>query len=116
MSPRTALQNREVRAVTRARLLNTALELFATRGYAATSLDAIADEAGVSAGLLYHHFDGKAAVLNAIFEQSLADVQATFAAADRESEAQDRLPALARAVLVIVPRQRRFWAVVYGLR
>ena len=87
MSPRTAIQNREVRAVTRAKLLNAALELFASRGYAATSVDAIAEAAGVSAGLLYHHFDSKAAVLNAIFEQSLADVQATFAAADREGEA-----------------------------
>ena len=86
MSPRTAVQNREVRAVTRAKLLNAALELFASRGYAATSVDAIAEAAGVSAGLLYHHFDSKAAVLNAIFEQSLADVQATFAAADREGE------------------------------
>ena len=92
MSPRTAHQNQEVRAVTRARLLNAALELFAAKGYSAASVDAIAETAGVSAGLLYHHFDGKAAVLNAIFEQSLADVQATFAAADRESEARDRLP------------------------
>jgi AcrR family transcriptional regulator len=116
MSPRNALQNQEVRAVTRTKLLNAALELFATRGYAATSVDAIAGEAGVSAGLLYHHFDAKAAVLNAIFEQSLADVQATFAAADRESDARDRLPALLRSALAIVPRHRRFWAVWYGLR
>ena len=116
MSPRTAVQNQEVRAVTRAKLLNSALELFASRGYAATSVDAIAEAAGVSAGLLYHHFDGKAAVLNAIFEQSLTDVQATFAAADRELNPADRLPALLRAAVAIVPRHRNFWAVWYGLR
>ena len=116
MSPRTAVQNQEVRAVTRAKLLNSALELFALRGYAATSVDAIAEAAGVSAGLLYHHFDGKAAVLNAIFEQSLTDVQATFAAADREMNPADRLPALLRSAATIVPRHRNFWAVWYGLR
>jgi AcrR family transcriptional regulator len=116
MSPRTAIQNREVRAATRAKLVNSAVELFASRGYAATSVDAIADSAGVSAGLLYHHFDSKAAVLNAIFEQSLADVQATFAAADREGDARDRLPALLRSAVAIVPRHRHFWAVWYGLR
>jgi AcrR family transcriptional regulator len=116
MSPRTAHQNREVRAVTRARLLNAALELFAGRGYAATSVDAIADAAGVSAGLLYHHFDSKAAVLNAIFEQSLADVQSTFAAADREPTASDRLPALLHSAAIIMPKHRQFWAVWYGLR
>ena len=114
--PRTAVQNQEVRAATRAKLLNAALELFAMRGYAATSVDAIASAAGVSAGLLYHHFDSKAALLNAIFEQSLADVQATFAAADREMRPVDRLPALLRSGAAIVPRHRNFWTVWYGLR
>ena len=55
-------------------------------------------------------------MLNAIFEQSLADVQATLAAADRAGEARDRLPALLGSVLAVVPRHRRFWAVWYGLR
>jgi AcrR family transcriptional regulator len=116
MSPRTATQNQEVRAITRAKLLKSALELFASRGYAATSVDAIADAAGVSAGLLYHHFESKSAVLNAIFEQSLTDVQATFAAADQETNPADRLPALLRSAAAIVPRHRNFWAVWYGLR
>ena len=114
--PRTATQNLEIRANTRAKLVNAALELFAMRGYAGTSVDAIADAAGVSAGLLYHHFDSKAAVLNAIFEQSLADVQATFSAADRELRPAARLPALLRSAASIVPRHRNFWTVWYGLR
>lgn len=116
MSPRTASQNQEIRAVTKSRLLQAALELFAARGYNATSVDAIAETAGVSAGLLYHHFASKPALLQAIFEQSLADVQATFAAADREPDPADRLPALLRSAGVIVPRHRHFWAVWYGLR
>lgn len=116
MSPRNAAKNQEVRAITRARLLNAALELFASRGYAATSVDAIAEAAGVSAGLLYYHFASKTALLVAIFEQSLTDVQATFAAADGEPAAIDRLPALLRSAGTIVPRHRNFWAVWYGLR
>jgi AcrR family transcriptional regulator len=116
VSPRTAVQNQEVRALTRARLLNAALRLFASRGYASTSVDAIADAAGVSAGLLYYHFDSKSAVLHAIFEQSLTDVQATFGAADREPLPIDRLPALLRSAGEILPRHRSFWTVWYGLR
>jgi AcrR family transcriptional regulator len=116
MSPRTAVQNQEIRAVTRARLLQAALELFATRGYSATPVDAIAEAAGVSAGLLYYHFASKPALLLAIFEQSLSDVQATFAAAEREPKPVDRLPALLRSAAAIVPRHRNFWAVWYGLR
>jgi AcrR family transcriptional regulator len=114
--PRTAVQNQEIRANTRAKLVHAALELLAMRGYAGTSVDAIAEAAGVSAGLLYHHFDSKAAVLNAIFEQSLTDVHATFAAADREEAAGARLPALLRSGALIVPRHRNFWTVWYGLR
>jgi AcrR family transcriptional regulator len=116
MSPRTAIQNEEIRAVTKARILQAALELFATRGYSTTTVDAIAASAGVSTGLLYYHFDNKPALLQAIFEQSLADVQATFAAADREPDPAERLPALLRSAGVIVPRHRNFWAVWYGLR
>ena len=114
--PRSPSQNKEIRAVTKAKLLQAALELFAARGYNATTVDAIAEAAGVSAGLLYHHFTSKPAVLQAIFEQSLADVQATFAAADRESDPSHRLPALLRSAGVIVPRHRNFWMVWYGLR
>jgi AcrR family transcriptional regulator len=114
--PRTPTQNQEIRTNTRAKLVNAALELFAMRGYAGTSVDAIAEAAGVSAGLLYHHFDSKAAMLNAIFEQSLTDVQATFAAADQEEAAAARLPALLRSGALIVPRHRNFWTVWYGLR
>ena len=116
MSPRTVEQNEELRAVSRAKLLQSALELFASRGYSATSVDAIAAAAGVSVGLLYYHFKNKPALLQAIFEQSLADVQATFAAADRAEDPFDRLPALLRSAGEIMPRHRHFWAVWYGLR
>lgn len=116
MSPKSLQQNQEMRAATRAKLLQAALELFASRGYAATPVDAIADAAGVSVGLLYYHFKNKPAVLQSIFEQSLADVQATFAAADREPDPRDRLAALLRSAGAIVPRHRHFWKIWYGLR
>lgn len=116
MSPRTTIQNQEIRAVAKAKILQAALELFANRGYATTTVDAIAQSAGVSTGLLYYHFENKPALLHAIFEQSLSDVHATFAAADLEPRPADRLPALLRSAGVIVPRHRNFWAVWYGLR
>ena len=116
MSPKSLQQNQEMRAAARAKLLQAALELFASRGYSATPVDAIAEAAGVSVGLLYYHFKNKPAVLQSIFEQSLADVHATFSAADREPDPRDRLPALLRSAGAIVPRHRHFWAVWYGLR
>jgi AcrR family transcriptional regulator len=43
----------------RRRLLATGAEVFARSGYDDVSIDAIASEAGVSTGLLYHYFGGK---------------------------------------------------------
>src|SRR5690349_1349111 len=116
MSPRSAQQNEEMRAAARTRLVDAALQLFASRGYSATSVDAIAEAAGVSVGLLYYHFADKHSLLRAIFERSLADVGSTFAAADAEKNAADRLPALLRSIGVTIKRHRDFWRVSYGLR
>ncbi|MDO7868977.1 TetR/AcrR family transcriptional regulator [Nocardioides jiangxiensis] len=58
-------------AATRRALLRAAEQLFAVRGYAATSLDAIVSEAKVTKGALYHHFSGK----QGIFEAVLSDLE-----------------------------------------
>src|SRR5262245_45718650 len=51
------------RSARRAELLAIAADLFAERGFAAVSVDDIGAAAGVSGPALYHHFDGKDALL-----------------------------------------------------
>jgi AcrR family transcriptional regulator len=53
---------------TRQALVESAVELFTTNGYAGTSLDAIAKRARVTKGALYHHFSGKQALFEAAFD------------------------------------------------
>ena len=53
---------------TRLRLVETATRLFAARGYEATSVEAVLDEAGVSRGSLYHHFRSKEALFEAALD------------------------------------------------
>lgn len=53
---------------TRGELIRVARELFAEPGYAATSIDDIADRAGVTKGALYHHFRNKRDLFQAVFE------------------------------------------------
>ncbi|GAB3470357.1 TetR/AcrR family transcriptional regulator [Actinophytocola sediminis] len=53
---------------TRHALVESGLELFTKRGYAGTSLDAIVKRARVTKGALYHHFNGKQALFEAVFD------------------------------------------------
>jgi AcrR family transcriptional regulator len=62
------------------RLLRSARASFGRDGYAATSLDAIAADAGVTKGSLYHHFKGKAELLEAVFVQLAAELSEQVAA------------------------------------
>jgi len=65
---------------TRAALVNSAVDLFTKRGYAGTSLDEVAKRARVTKGALYHHFSGKQALFEAVFDavesQALEPLQA----------------------------------------
>jgi AcrR family transcriptional regulator len=53
---------------TRRQLLEVATRLFAEQGYEATSTEQVLREAGVSRGSLYHHFDGKDRLFEAVVE------------------------------------------------
>lgn len=63
---------------TRSVLLKTARDRFATDGYSATSTPAIAEEAGVSRGALYHHYRDKADLFHAVVEHEFAAVAAVI--------------------------------------
>ena len=51
-------------------ILKTALELFGTLGYTATSTSKIAKAAGVSEGLIFRHFKNKQGLLESIAEDA----------------------------------------------
>ena len=52
-------------------LVEAARELFAKDGYAATSLDAVAAQARVTKGAVYHHFQGKQQLFEAVFAREV---------------------------------------------
>lgn len=52
-------------------LVDAARELFAQDGYAATSLDAVAARARVTKGAVYHHFQGKQQLFEAVFAREV---------------------------------------------
>lgn len=60
-------------AAAKRRLYEIAIQSIARRGYAETTLRGIADEAGVSVGLLYRYFPSKQALVLALYDELSAD-------------------------------------------
>jgi AcrR family transcriptional regulator len=74
-------------AATTSQLVEAARTLFARDGYAATSLEAVARESGVSKGAVYHHFPGKHQLFEAVFKEEqrkLGEVMARAYASKRD--------------------------------
>jgi AcrR family transcriptional regulator len=67
----------ERRTATITELVETARKLFGQDGYAATSINDIAHESGMTKGAVYHHFEGKTELFKAVFvhqEQQLVEL------------------------------------------
>jgi AcrR family transcriptional regulator len=77
-SPTPADQGRPRRArgeQTRQLILDTALRLFRERGYAETTMRAIAKEAGVAVGNAYYYFDSKEHLIQGFYERNQVEVR-----------------------------------------
>jgi AcrR family transcriptional regulator len=70
-------------ASSRDRLLDAAKRLFAAQGYEQTATSAIAREAGTSESQLMRYFGGKAGLLEALFDDAWAELNARVARALR---------------------------------
>lgn len=69
------LTRAETMAATRAKLIDAGRRAFAVHGYSDTAMEDLVAEAGLTRGALYHHFGGKAGLLEAVIEQ--IDVEMT---------------------------------------
>lgn len=62
----------------RAEVLAAAAELFASRGYAATTVREVAEAAGMLGGSLYYHFDSKESMVDEILSGFLTQMWADY--------------------------------------
>jgi AcrR family transcriptional regulator len=90
-----ALGGRLRRSARREQILAAATRAFAGSGFAATSLDEVAAEAGVSRVILYRHFASKADLYRAVLDRACARLIAAVGAGDYTPESVDALLAAA---------------------
>jgi AcrR family transcriptional regulator len=78
-------------------LMEAAARAFARGGYAATSLDDVAAEAGVTRALIYRHFDSKTQLYRAVLDDMRDKLQRATGAPDRmEPASLDALVQMAK--------------------
>src|ERR1700728_3880633 len=88
----------------RGQLFAVALELFAQRGYRSTTMDDIAEAAGVTKPLLYQHFSSKRALYLELVDSVAKDLltainEATFTAAGPRQQVEQGFAAYFRMVV-----------------
>ncbi|WP_257348808.1 TetR/AcrR family transcriptional regulator [Pseudalkalibacillus decolorationis] len=71
MAPRNEEQNKQIKDERREQILQAALKVFSRRGLAATKISKIANEAGLSHGLVYHYFSSKDEIFTMLVERAL---------------------------------------------
>ena len=94
---------------TRANIVDVALRLFRERGYEATTMRAIAGEAGVSLGNAYYYFASKEHLIQAFYDRTQVDhTRAAQPVLDREIDLTARITGVAGAWFDMMEPYRSF--------
>lgn len=99
-----------------ARILDTALRLFAQQGYDATSTQAIARQAEVSEGLIFRHFGNKVGLLAAIMAEGEQRLAHWYKKAFDEITPAGQLRALISLPFQVPEREYPWWKLLYSLK
>jgi len=106
----TSTDRRRLRSdSTRAALLSAASALFAERGFAGATLDAIAEQAGVNKALIRYHFGGKQGLYSKVLQDGIDAGRALFEPVRASSAPpRERFAAYVRALCELGFSRREF--------
>ena len=115
-----ATGRRQAAARTRAAILDAARDLFTERGYAATSMTAIADRAGVALDTVYASVGRKPELARLLIETAISGTDQAIPAEQRDyvqaiqaaPDAATKIAVYAAAITVIAPRLALVLAIV----
>ena len=96
-------------ARTRSAIIDAALRLFREHGYEATTVRAIAAEAGVSLGNAYYYFESKQHLIQAFYDRSqLEHAEASRPVIERERDLEARIVGVVMVWLDVMEPYRAF--------
>ena len=98
------------------KILQIGLQLFAEHGFDAVSTARIAEEAGVSEGLIFKHFKTKAGLLESIYSQVGERIMEIYASLMTESDPERVVLKYLDIVQSIQPEEYPFWKLIFKLK
>ena len=98
------------------KILQTALRLFAERGYNGTPTSLVAKEASVSEGLIFRHFSSKSGLLEAIILEGLAQIAETMRPYETTMEPRKAILEHIDQSMRLMREQTLFWRLVQQVR
>jgi AcrR family transcriptional regulator len=111
----TSTRRRVGRAERERQILDAAVAVFGERGYAAASMDLVAERVGVTKPVLYTHFGSKHGLLLACMARARAELlEVTSAAAASASTPEESLRRGTLAFFTYLERQAPGWTVLYA--
>ncbi|MEC0227769.1 TetR/AcrR family transcriptional regulator [Paenibacillus alba] len=73
MSPRTKEQNEVIRKQRKQEILQAAIRVYVDKGYLASEMGDVADQAGLAHGLVYYYFKNKKALFRELYEYMMEE-------------------------------------------
>lgn len=95
--------------------MDTALELFASRGYHGTSISTIAKSAGISKGLLYNYFNGKEELVIEIMKSGFLDMVSAFDPNHDNVLTREELKIFVIGVMENAATKTHFWKLYFSV-
>ena len=105
----------EMREASMAKIMETALELFAIQGFHSTSMNKIAKKAGVSKGLIYNYFESKDDLLFAIVNHAVEVGEQIFDAYKDISNPRESLTTMIHLAFLTLKEQAHYWKLMTEL-
>ncbi|MFC7763353.1 TetR/AcrR family transcriptional regulator [Catellatospora bangladeshensis] len=96
------------RDATRQKLFEATMALIAEQGFSDTTVDQIAERAGVAKGTVYYNFASKTVLFEELLRYGVGLLTADFQAAVADRAPADAIAALVRAELGFIQRYRSF--------
>ncbi len=111
--PRTEKQFKELREHKRLHIMNTAIELFANKGFASTSINMIASHASISKGLIYNYFESKEELIKTIIHNGFDKFLTEFDANKDGVLTKDEFIYFIDRTFEILENNLHFWKIYF---